>query len=124
MTRLSNGCSLDCRNRKSAVHGKPEAYRNVQRQSRNCFTAHRSLLTSLSAFCLLPSATVWLLTRLKTNRLSTSTNSVAFAAFAFTFANAAAEPASMGRGDFVSRTAFGSHARDRADRIWRDLVCD
>ena len=30
----------------------------------------------------------------------------------------------MGRGDFVSRAAFGSDARHRADGIWRDLVCD
>jgi hypothetical protein len=45
-------------------------------------------------------------------------------AFSVAFTDAAAESASMGRGDFVSWTAFGSHTCNCPDAIWRDVVCD
>jgi len=65
----------------------------------------RMLLALLfSAYCLLPTA-FFLLPSRKPNRLaSDSTISVA-SAFAIAFAHAAAESASVGSGDFVSRVA-------------------
>src|SRR5712691_6269629 len=72
-----------------------------------------------TAFCVLPAASCLLSKRNAHASSSTDTGSLAF-----TVTNAAAEFASMGRGDFVSWAAIGSHPRDRADRIWRDLVCD
>src|SRR2546426_444562 len=85
--------------------------------------AHCSPLTadSLSAFCFLPTAHCFL------SKSSFTTNALSFAipsAIAIAFAYPAAEPASMGRGDFVSWIAVRSNACDRADRIWCDLVCD
>src|SRR2546423_15141965 len=76
---------------------------------------------SLSAFRILPAAYGLL------SKSSFTTNALSCAipsAVAIAFSNAAAEPASMGSGDFVSWTAVRSHARNRADRIRRDLACD
>ena len=65
--------------------------------------------------------------RVLANRNATATESIdAYPrrSYAAAFANATAESASMGRGDFVSWVAVGSRACDRPDGIWRDLVCD
>jgi hypothetical protein len=96
--------------------GKPEAYRIVRRQSRchHLPAAHCLLLTAYSVTS--PSLFA------KRNALaSSSTDS---GRFAFTVTNAATESAPVGSRDFVSWAPVGSDARDRADGIWRDLVCD
>ena len=75
---------------------------------------------SLSAFRFLPTANGLL------SKSSFTTNALSFAipsAIAIAFAYPAAEPASMGRGDFVSWIAVRSNARNRGDRIRCDLVC-
>ena len=85
--------------------------------------AHCSSLTahSRSAACFLPAAD----SLLAKSSLTANALSLAIArAVSFTIAYAPAEPASMGGGHFVSWIAVRSHARNRADRIRRDLVCD
>jgi hypothetical protein len=88
--------------------------------------AKKAAKEPLGAFCFLPAAYWLLLTafRLLAKRNAFATSSTDSGRFAFTIANAAAESASVGRGDFFSWTAVGSNARHRADGIWRDLVCD
>jgi hypothetical protein len=77
-------------------------------------TAH-----SLSAFCLLPLA----LCLLAGSATDVATIADAFTlSHTFTFSNTAAEPAPVGRSDFISRIAVGSHACNCADGIWRDVV--
>ena len=95
-----------------AVDGKPEAYRTVRRQSRTISYSPVGGGSLLSA------------DRILAERNGLAARSTDSGRFAFAFANTAAQLASMGRGDFVSWAAFGSDARDRADGIWRDLVCD
>ena len=73
-----------------------------------------------SACCLLPPAPCLLSKR---NTFASGSTVAISGPFAFAVTNTAAKPASMGRGDVVSWTAFGPHPRNRADRVWRDLVC-
>jgi hypothetical protein len=96
---------------------------NYKEQIDHGATTYGSPLTahSLSAFCLLPSAFCL---------LAGSATHVAIIADTFTLshtfaiADAAAKFASMGRGNFISRTAFGSNARNCADGIRRHVVCN
>src|SRR5215510_5221289 len=75
-----------------------------------------------SAYCLLLSACC-LLSGPAAESTATNTNTVA-RAFAFTFADTAAELASMGSRNVIPRIAVRPDARDCADRIRRDVVCN
>jgi len=78
------------------------------------------------ACCLLPTAFCLLLTafRLLAKRNTLAASTTNSGGFAFSIANTATQLASMGRGDFVPWATLGSDARDRADGIWRDVVCN
>lgn len=73
-----------------------------------------------SAFCLLPSVFRALSKR---NRHASGFAFTIAVAVANTITNTAAESASMGRGDAVSRLAVGSRACDRANAGRSDVVC-
>ena len=67
-------------------------------------------------FYLLPTAHGFFFSAERNNASSSSTIADSCSgAVALSFAHSAAESAPMGRGDFLSWSAIGSHARDRAD---------
>ena len=77
-----------------------------------------------AAYCLLLTAYSVTSPSLLAKRNALAASSTESGSVAFAIADAAAEFASVGRGDFISWIAIRSNARDRADGIWRDLVCD
>src|SRR6266567_2903425 len=97
------------------------------RLTQRCKATKTAAKETPGPFCFLPAALCLLPTAfcLLANRNTNSPNSSHANAgpFAIALTDTAAEPASMGRGYFVSWFAFGSYSRDRPDTVRRNLVC-